>query len=250
MGLVGGLVGGLVDKTAIVMGSGTGFGAGIARALAEAGVRVMVCDANADAAEAVASEIGGLWAVADPAQNAAFGAMAYQAGDQLGDIDILVNAAWSNAAPKPCDQLAEAEFDALLLAHTKPIYLSARHFIPAMKARRSGVILNLVAAAAAGSVWSNAARGFAVAATKAMALELGPFNIRVNALSVLADAAPVLPSFLGGKKPDDRARKLAAIPLGRYGLPDDLGQAAVFLCSDAASLITGLVMDIDGGASL
>jgi 3-oxoacyl-[acyl-carrier protein] reductase len=67
---------------------------------------------------------------------------------------------------------------------------------------------------------------------------------------VLADITPVLPSFLGGKKTDDRARKLAAIPLGRYGLPDDLGQAAVFLCSDAASLITGMVMNIDGGAGL
>lgn len=241
---------GLMGKTAIVTGGGTGFGAGIARALAEAGVRVMVSDANADAAEAVASGIGGRWAVADPAQNAAFGAMAYKAADQLGDIDILVNAAWSNPAPIPCDQLAEAEFDALLLAHTKPLYLSARHFIPAMKARRSGVILNLLAAAQAGTVWSNAARGFAVAATKTMARELGPFNIRVNALSVLADAAPVLPSFLGGKKSDDRARKLAAIPLGRYALPDDLGQAAVFLSSDAAGLITGLIMDVDGGAGL
>lgn len=245
-----GLVGGLVDKTAIVMGGGTGFGAGIARALAEAGVRVMVCDRDADAAEAVATEIGGIWAVADPTQNAALGAMAYKAADQLGDIDILVNASVLILLAKPLDHWSESEFDAGLLAQSKPIYLSARHFVPAMKARRSGVILNILGPAKSGAVWTDAARGAAVAATKAMALELAADGIRVNALSMLADAAPALPSFLGGKKNDDRVRKLGAIPLGRFSLPDDLGQAAAFLCSDAASLITGMVLEVDGGAGL
>lgn len=241
---------GLSGKTAIVTGAGTGFGAGIARALAGAGARVLVCDENADTAEAVASEIGGLWAVADPAQNAALGAMAYKAADQLGDVDVLVNAAMVAQLMKPVDQLTEAEFDAQLLAQTKPIYLTTRHFVPAMKARRSGIILTILGPAKTTSVWSDAGRSWAAQATKSMALELAPHGIRVNALSVMADTSPVLPSFLGGKKNDDRARKLAAIPLGRFTLPDDLAQAAVFLCSDAASLITGMVLQIDGGAGL
>jgi 3-oxoacyl-[acyl-carrier protein] reductase len=240
---------GLMGKTAVVTGAGTGFGAAIARGLAEAGARVMVCDANADAAEAVASEIGGLWAAADPAQNAALGAMAYKAPDQLGDIDIVVNAVLRAPLLKPLDEVSEAEFDAQLLAQTKPIYLTTRHFVPAMKARQSGVILTILGPAKT-AVWTDAARHWAVQATKSMALDLAPHGIRVNALSVLADTSPVLPSFLGGKKNDDRARKLAAIPLGRFTLPDDLAQAAVFLCSDAASLITGMVLDIDGGAGL
>jgi 3-oxoacyl-[acyl-carrier protein] reductase len=159
---------GLMGKTAIVTGGGSGFGAGIARALAEAGVRVMICDGSADLAEAVASEIGGLWSVADPAQNASLGAMAYKAADQLGDIDILVNAALVSTLPKPVDEWAETEFDDMLLAQSKPLYLSARHFVPAMKARKSGVILNILSATQTGAAWSNAARGFALEATKAV----------------------------------------------------------------------------------
>lgn len=241
---------GFTGKTAVVIGGGTGMGASIAQALAGAGVRVMIADADADMAEAVAQGIGGLWAQVNPASNSDLGAMAYKAADALGDIDILVNAAPVQVLHKPLDQVTEAEFDALLLAQTKPLYLAARHFAPAMQARRSGVILNLIGPAKSQSVWADAARGWAMAATKSMALDLGPHGIRVNALSVLADTTPALPSFLGGAKNDDRARRLAAIPLGRYALPDDLAQAALFLCSEPASLITGTVLDIDGGAGL
>lgn len=241
---------GLRGKTAVIIGGGTGFGAGITRALAENDVRIMIADPDGSAAEALAQELGAIWAQVDPAQNTALGAMAYKAADQMGDIDILVNATPLSPVQKPLDEWAEAEFDAVLLAQTKPIYLSARHFVPAMKARRGGVILNILGAARSGGPWPDAARGWAVSATRTMALDLGPHGIRVNALAVLADTAPTLPSFLGGKKNDDRARKLGGIPLGRFALPDDLGPAAVFLCSDAASLITGMVMDIDGGAGL
>ncbi len=243
-------MGGLTGKTAVIICGGTGYGAGIARAMANAGARVLVTDVNAETAEAMAVETGGLWAEVDPWQNSSVGAMAYKAADLLGDIDMLVNASVFLPAIKPLDQWAEAEFDAGLLAQIKPIYLSARHFVPAMKARRSGAILTVLGPAKSGSVWADAARGAAISATKAMALELAADGIRVNALSMLADASPALPSFLGGKKNDDRVRKLGAIPLGRFSLPDDLGQAAAFLCSDAASLITGVVLEVDGGAGL
>lgn len=241
---------GLQGRTAVIIAGGTGFGAAISRALAEAGARVMVGDSDETAAQMLAQEIDGLWSEVDPLQNSSLGALAYKVADQLGDIDILVNAHLPALTPKPLDEWSEAEFDAALLAQTKPLFLATRHFVPAMKARRSGVILSILGPAKTTVSWPDAARGWGETAIKAVALELGPFGIRVNALSLLADSSPVLPSFMGGKKNDDRARKLASIPLGRFTLADDLGAAAQFLCSDAASLITGSVIDVNGGAGL
>lgn len=241
---------GLTGKTAIVTGGGTGFGAGIARALAAAGARVMIGDADPDAAEAVARDCGGLWVALDPALNASVGAMGYKAADVLGDLDILVNAALPPASVGLMHEMSETGFDALLLATATSVHLTTQHFVPAMQARRSGVILQVLRRTPAQSIWADAANAWTAGLTRSMAAELGPQGIRVNALSVLADTAPALPRFLGGKNNDDRARHLSTIPLGRYGLPDDLAQAAVFLCSEGASLITGLVMDIDGGARL
>lgn len=241
---------GLQGKTAVIIGGANGFGAGIARALAQAGVRAMIGDPDSAAAELLAQEIDGLWAQVDPTQNSALGALAYKAADQLGDIDILVSAHLPLYRARPLDEWTEAEFDGCMQAQSKPLFLATRHFGPAMKARRSGAILTLLGPAKTGAPWPDALRGWGVAVVKGMAAELGPFGIRVNGLSLLADTAPALPSFLGGKKNDDRARKLAAIPLGRFSLPDDLGQAAAFLCSDAANLITGTVLNVDGGAGL
>lgn len=241
---------GLQGKAAVIIGGASGFGAGIARALAEAGVRVMIGDPDGAAAETLAQEVGGLWALVDTAQNSAVGALAYKAADQLGDIDILVTAYQSLSPAKPLDEWTEAEFDGCVQAQTKPLFLAARHFVPAMKARRIGAILTVLGPVKSHAPWPDAMRGWGAAAVKAMAQELGPFGIRVNALSLLVDTSAVLPSFLGGKKNEDRARKLSAIPLGRFSLPDDLGQAAAFLCSDAANLITGTVLNVDGGAGL
>ena len=241
---------GLFGKTAVILGGDGKIGAAIAGALAEAGTKVMLGGQNPMATEAVAQQCGGLWAEVDATQNTAMAAFAYKAADLLGDIDIVVNAALPLSRNLALDQWPEAEFDQSLLLAIKPIYLAARHFVPAMTARHSGVILNILAPSAPGAAWADAMRYWGIGATKAMAQELGPLGIRVNAASLLADATAALPSFLGGKKNEMRARQLGAIPLGRFSQPDDLGQAAVFICSDAASLITGVVLDIDGGAGL
>lgn len=93
----------------------------------------------------------------------------------------------------------------------------------------------------------NASKGWMITATKAMAVELAPFGIRVNALNPVAGETPLLASFMGGDTPDLRAKFLATIPMGRFSTPTDLGAAATFLCSDAAGLITGTALEIDGG---
>lgn len=241
----------LDGKTALVTGGGSGFGAGIARKFAAEGARVLVADINADAAREVASQIGGIATMVDVSDNASVAALAYEAADALGDIDILVNNAGITHLPQPLEEVSEADFDRVLAVNAKSVYLTARHFVPAMKARRSGVILNIASTAGRSPRpnlnWYNASKGWMITATQTMAVELAPHGIRVNALNPVAGETPLLPSFMGGDTPENRARFLSTIPLGRFSTPEDIGNAAAFLCSDEASMITGVALEVDGG---
>lgn len=241
----------LDGKTAIVTGGGSGFGAGIARKFAAEGARVLVADINTEAARDIAAEIGGVPVAVDVSDNASVAALAYEAADALGEIDILVNNAGITHLPQPMDEVSEADFDRVLAVNAKSVYLTARHFVPAMKARRSGVILNIASTAGRSPRpnlnWYNASKGWTITATQAMAVELAPHGIRVNALNPVAGETPLLPSFMGGDTPENRARFLSTIPLGRFSTPQDIGNAAAFLCSDEASMITGVALEVDGG---
>ena len=86
-----------------------------------------------------------------------------------------------------------------------------------------------------------------VTATKSMAIELAPFGVRVNAINPVAGETPLLKTFMGEDTPEIRAKFLATIPLGRFSTPEDIGNAACFLCSDEASMVTGVAMEVDGG---
>ena len=244
----------LSGKTAIVTGGGSGFDAGICRSFAAAGARVMVADINLDAAKTVAAEVGGIAAQVDVSQNASVAGLAYAAADELGDVDIIVNNAGITHMPMPMEDVSEDDFDRVLAVNAKSVYLMARHLVPAMKARKSGAILNIASTAGVSPRpnlnWYNASKGWMITATKAMAIELAPFGIRVNALNPVAGETPLLSSFMGGDTPELRAKFIASIPLGRFSTPQDLGQAATFLCSDAASLITGVALEIDGGCCI
>jgi len=241
----------LDGKTALVTGGGSGFGAGIARKFSAEGARVVVADINSDAAHSVAAEIGGIAVMVDVSDNASVAALAYEAADALGDIDILVNNAGITHLPQPMEEVSEADFDRVLAVNAKSVYLTARHFVPAMKARRSGAILNIASTAGRSPRpnlnWYNASKGWMITATQTMAVELAPHGIRVNALNPVAGETPLLSSFMGGDTPENRARFLSTIPLGRFSTPEDIGNAAAFLCSDEASMITGVALEVDGG---
>lgn len=241
----------LAGKTAIVTGAGSGFGAGIARRFAAEGARVAVIDINPDAAATIAAEISGTPIACDVGDAASVAVMATMARNALGDIDILVNNAGVTHLPAFMEDVSEADFDRVLRVNTKSIYLTARAFVPAMKARHSGAILNIASTAAVSPRprlnWYNATKGFVVTATKAMAIELAPFGVRVNALNPVAGDTPLLKSFMGEDTPEIRAKFLASIPMGRFSTPEDMGNAALFLCSDEASLVTGVAMEVDGG---
>ena len=241
----------LEGKTAIVTGAGSGFGAGIARKFAAEGARVMVADINAPAAEAVAHEIGGTAQVVDVSRDGSVLEMAEAAFALFGRLDILVNNAGITHLPKPMEKVTEEEFDRVLAVNAKSVFLTARHIVPHMKAKGGGAILNIASTAGVSPRprlnWYNASKGWMITATKAMAVELAPDAIRVNALNPVAGETPLLPSFLGEDTPEIRAKFLSTIPLGRFSTPEDLGNAACFLCSDEASMITGVALEVDGG---
>lgn len=241
----------LDGKTALVTGAASGFGAGIARAFAAAGARVMVADINGDGAQAIAAEIDGAAIQVDVANGASVQAMADHTLATFGHLDILVNNAGITHLPQSLEDVSEDDFDRVLAVNAKSVYLTARSLVPHMKSRSTGAILNIASTAGVSPRprlnWYNASKGWMITATKAMAVELAPHGIRVNALNPVAGETPLLKSFMGEDTPEIRAKFLATIPLGRFSTPEDMGAAATFLCSDGASMVTGVAMEVDGG---
>ena len=245
------MTGVLKGKTAIVTGGGSGFGAGIVKRFAAEGARVMVADINGEAAAAVAAGIDGIACEVDVADTGSVAAMAAAARAAFGTPDILVNNAGITHVAGPLEDVDEEMFDRVMAVNNKAVYLAARQFVPMMKAAGNGVILNVASTAGVSPrpnlSWYNASKGWMITATKAMAIELAPFGIRVNAVNPVAGETPLLASFMGEDTPEMRARFLSTIPLGRFSQPADIAAAALFLCSDDASMITGVAMEVDGG---
>jgi 3-oxoacyl-[acyl-carrier protein] reductase len=246
----------LDGRTAVVTGGASGFGAGIVRRFVAEGARVAVVDVNEAAARTLAGELGdaGTAIVADVSRDADVARLAAEAGRALGELDILVNNAGVGQLPRKLETLDEDEFDRIAAINMKSVFLTARHFVPAMRARGRGTILNI---ASTGGVsprpnltWYNASKGWMIAATRAMAIELAPAGVRVNAINPVAGDTPLLATFMGGDTPERRARIVSTIPLGRLSTPDDIAAAAAFLCSDDASLVTGVALEVDGGRCL
>jgi 3-oxoacyl-[acyl-carrier protein] reductase len=249
----------LGGKTAIVTGGGSGFGEGIVRKFAAEGARVLVVDRDEAGARRVAREVGAAATacVADVSHAGDVARFFDEAHALFGRIDIVVNNAGIGHVPQPLEDLPEESFDRIVAVNMKAIYLAARQAVPRMAAQVPGthgvrgVILNMASTAGVSPrprlAWYNASKGWVITATRAMAVELAPRGIRVVALNPVAGETPLLATFMGEDTPQMRAKFLASIPLGRFSTPEDLGNAACFLCSDEASMITGVAMEVDGG---
>ena len=243
----------LEGKTALVTGGASGFGAGIVRKFLVEGARVAIADINAEAANDFAAGLGDqAFAVAvDVSRNDSVAAMAKTVLDRFGGLDILVNNAGITHLPAALEDITEEDFDRVLAVNTKSVYLTARHFVPVMKQKQAGAILNVASTAGVSPrprlSWYNSSKGWMITATKSMAVELAPSGVRVNAINPVAGETPLLKSFMGEDTPEIRAKFLSTIPIGRFSTPDDMGNAACFLCSDEAAMITGVAMEVDGG---
>ena len=243
----------LKNKTAIVTGGASGFGEGIVRKFRAEGARVMIGDINGDGAEELAGELGaGVVArQVDVSDSDSVSAMVAAAILAFSKVDILVNNAGVTHLPGPLEDIAEDEFDRVLAVNAKSVFLTAKHLVPHMKGNGAGAILNVASTAGVSPrprlSWYNASKGWMITATKSMAVELASSGVRVNAINPVAGETPLLKTFMGEDTPKMRAKFLATIPIGRFSQPEDMGNAACFLCSDEASMITGVALEVDGG---
>ena len=241
----------LQDKVAVVTGGASGFGAGIVRKFAEEGARVVVADLNVNGAHEIAAEVKGLGIQVDVADGASVAAMVDATLGAYGRLDILVNNAGITHYPALLEEVTEQDFDKVFAVNCKSVFLTAQSIVPVMKKQGQGAILNVASTAGVSPRprlnWYNASKGWMNTATKAMAVELAPRGIRVNAINPVAGETPLLKVFMGEDTPEIRAKFLSTIPIGRFSTPSDMGNAACFLCSDEASMVTGVCMEVDGG---
>ena len=242
----------LQGKSAIVTGGGSGFGAAIVALFAAEGARVLVADINGAAAEEVAARTPGAVAVAcDVTQDEDTRRMIETATGAFGRLDVLVNNAGVSHWNQKLTEVSEADFDRVYAVNVKSLYWAAKHAVPVMAAQGGGSIVNTASTAGLrprpGLCWYNGSKGACITITKSMAVELAPLKIRVNALCPVAGETPLLGHFMGGDTPENRARFVATVPLGRLSTPDDVARAALWLASDDAAFITGVALEVDGG---
>ena len=243
----------LKGKTAIVTGAAQGFGYGIAETFIREGARVCVMDINKDKARDAAKALGRkAFAIGcDVAKSASVNRAFASAVARLGRVDILVNNAGISHRNQPMLQVGEAEFDRLYDVNVKSIYLTAVALVPHFRQHGGGVIINIGSTAGIrprpGLTWYNGTKGAVNLLSKSMAVELAPDRIRVCCIAPVAGETPLLATFMGEDTPEKRAMFRASIPLGRLSTPGDIANAALFLASDEAAMVTGNVLEVDGG---
>ena len=247
----------LAGKIAIVTGAGGGFGEGIAHAYVGAGARVIVADIRADAAQRVAHELGAAASpfTVDVTNKEQVEALVRHCVETFGAPDIVVNNAGTTHKNRPMLEVDETTFDRVFAVNVKSIYYMTHAVLPLMRQSGHGVILNVGSTAGIrprpGLTWYNASKGAVNLLSKSMAVELGPENIRVNAICPVMGATGLLEDFMGvPDTPENRARFTGTIPLGRLSTAEDIATVAVFLASDAAAFLTGIEFPVDGGRTI
>jgi 3-oxoacyl-[acyl-carrier protein] reductase len=247
----------LQGKVAIVTGAGSGFGEAIAKRYAEEGATVVVNDIVRESAERVAGEIraGGGRAsaiVADVSRDADVSRLVQAALSAHGRLDIIVNNAGATHRNRPMLEVGEEEFDRIYAVNVKSLFLTAKHAVPHFRRAGGGCFVNIASTAGVrprpGLTWYNGSKGAAIVTSRSMAAELGPDRIRVNVVNPVIGETGLLETFMGvPDTPENRARFIATIPMGRLSTPLDIANAALFLASDEAAFITGACLEVDGG---
>jgi 3-oxoacyl-[acyl-carrier protein] reductase len=243
----------LKGKTALITGAAQGFGFGIAETFVKEGARVAVLDLNGDKAKEAAKAIGrkAFAVTCDVAKAKSVDKAVARVIAKFGRLDIVVNNAGTTHRNMPMTDVTEEEFDRVFAVNVKSIYLMAKATVPHFREHGGGVILNIGSTAGVrprpGLTWYNGSKGAVNLLSKSMAVELAPERIRVNAIAPVAGETPLLATFMGEDTPEKRAQFRASIPWGRLSTPQDMANAALYLCSDDAEMVTGTVLAVDGG---
>jgi 3-oxoacyl-[acyl-carrier protein] reductase len=248
----------LKGKVAIVTGGASGFGAEIARVYAKEGAQVVIADLNEDGAKKVASEIGSaaLAVGCDVSKHDQIVHLVNETKAKFGVPDIIVNNAGYTHKNQPLLNVDEATFDRVFDVNVKSIYHMIMAAVPMMRERGTGgCIINVGSTAGIrprpGLSWYNSSKAAANLLSKSLAVELAPDRIRVNAICPVMGDTGMLADFMGiPDTPENRAKFIATIPLGRLSMPSDIANVALFLAEDSSHFLTGLEMPVDGGRTV
>ncbi|KAJ5317783.1 hypothetical protein PENANT_c004G01800 [Penicillium antarcticum] len=245
----------LQGKVAIVTGGGSGFGAAIARRFAEEGAKVIVTDINVEGGEQVAAlnPSNLTFQHMDVTQEGDWKAVLKLAFSKFGRLDALVNNAGTTYRNKPTAEVTDAEWERVFNVNVKSIYLATKTVMPRFIEQGSGgSVINISSTGASrprpGLVWYNASKGAVSNATKGLAAEYGPHNIRVNSVAPLLSGTGLFSMFTGMEdSPENREKFIGNVPLGRLTEADDIANMCLYLASDEGRFINGTEMVVDGG---
>ena len=243
----------LQGKTAIITGAGAGYGAGVARRFAAEGARVACVDIDPKAAAEIARELGpsAIGVACDAADGASVGAMVAEVVRNFEAFDIIVNNVGMTQRPRRTANVSEAEIDLLFAVNVKSIYHMAVHAHPVLRRRGGGAVINIASVTAMrprpGMTWYNACKAAVISITQSMAGELAPDRIRVNAIAPAVGRTAMFDVMFSEGRDEAHDRLVTTIPLGRLCTPENIAAAAVFLASDDAVFITGVILPVDGG---
>ncbi|QRZ12222.1 SDR family oxidoreductase [Paracoccus methylovorus] len=245
----------LQGKTALVTGAGSGFGRGIAETFAREGARVAVLDIDAEAAGTVALGIDGLAITCDVSHGDQVAAAVAETRKAFGSLDIVVNNAGWTVPNGPLLATDEAAFRKIYDVNVLSIFHMTHAVVPHWRERGRGVMINVGSTAGIrprpGLTWYNSSKGAVNIMTRSLAVELAPDGIRVNGLAPVMGETGMLERFMGCEDtPENRARFIGTIPLGRLSQPRDIANAALYLASDEADFITGVILEVDGGRTI
>ena len=243
----------LTGRTAVITGASKGLGRAMALALGGAGARLALVSRNRAALDSVADEVRALGAeaevfIADVTDEAQVQRLAEAVHARFGPVQILINNAGVNVR-KPMTDFTLAEWRTVLDTNLTGAFLVCRAFVPGMKGQGYGRILNLTSimshVAIAGRTAYAASKTGLLGFTKALALELVAEKITVNGISPGPFATEMNTPII--ENPEANAQFISKIPLGRWGRVEEIGQLALYLCSEEAGFITGTDILIDGG---
>ena len=245
-------------RVALVTGSARGIGAGVARRFADEGASVAVLDLDEDQAQATAEGLGATKAVGigcNVGDAASVEAAVGRVLEELGGLHVLVNNA-GITRDNLLFKMTEDDWDSVMNVHLKGAFLMSRAAQKTFVDQQYGKILNLSSVSANGNRGQAnyaAAKAGVQGFTRTLALELGRYNVNVNAIApgfIATDMTDATAKRLGVDVDDFRKAAAASNPIKRVGAPEDIAAAAAFLCSDEASYITGQTLYVDGGAKI
>jgi NAD(P)-dependent dehydrogenase (short-subunit alcohol dehydrogenase family) len=245
----------LHGKIAVITGAATGIGFAYAKRFLAEGARVVVADIADPAAAVDKLDTAGraLGVRTDVSDAGSVGAMVEAALARFGRIDVLVNnaAVFATLKPQPFDEIPEAEWDRVMAVNVKGVWNCARAVVPAMRAQGGGRIVNvasaIVAKGTARLMHYVTSKGAVVAMTRALARELGPDRITVNAVApglILSDTVQANPDITSFQE----SAVMQARSLKRDAFPDDVEGTVVFLASDDSAFMSGQTLIVDGGS--